>query len=373
VFSIAAIYAQIATNLSGNISGLGLLVSFYFIGRAGLEVPAGIFAGRVGPKKVAVLGGLLFSAAALLSSLAANLDLVIIARLVSGGAFGACFPQVMILFVRNLPKGSSGLGSGLVILMTTGVGAIFGLFGWAELSSAIGWRESLIVSGGLLLITTCVLARALEPDAAEVKQHVKPRLLLDFLLRKRLILLALALMGMGGVIVLVSNFIIYYLQSSLGLSAGLAGLVGAMNPAFSLVAPLAGRGFDRYHDTRRWIAFASLILAAGLAIVSIPHTTDAIVCVALVGVGQGVGMTITYASARETAESAGELEPIAVSWVDSISSIGPIVSAPIFSLIVLEYGYSWGWLFGSVFVLAFTSPLLLFSSGTFADSLAKRD
>ena len=79
------------------------------------ELPGGLFAFRVGAKKLLVVGGLITSAAAVASAASPTFDVLIALRFLTGMGLGFAFPPVVVLLIRNLKTGSAGLGATLVL------------------------------------------------------------------------------------------------------------------------------------------------------------------------------------------------------------------------------------------------------------------
>ena len=355
-YNIASTFSLMGPDFNQNVSGLGLLGAVLFLGIAVSEVPGSIIAMRVGPKKVVIGGALLSSLPVLLSSFSSSFTLIVLSRFLLGAGLGACFSPLVTLVIRNIRRGSTGLGLGLIVL-TYNVGGIIGLFGWAVLGDLVGWRSSLLMSGGLGLLATFVLLIILPRDEV-VRSHISARALGRVLFNRKIVVLTVALFGIGGASTLTFNFVVFYLESSIGVRPDLAGLIGSLAPAFALMAPFVGRWYDRDKNTAKWIGFAIITMVVGLALTSLGSIVFVILSVALVGMGSSVGYSVVLTAARETAGSDSEYGTLAVGWADGTSLTGGFVTPIFFSAIVLQYGYSAAWLFGSFFVLVFALPFL---------------
>ncbi len=237
------------------------------------------------------------------------------------------------------------------------MGGIIGLFGWAVLGDLVGWRSSLLMSGGLGLLATFVLLIILPRDEV-VHSRISARALGRVLFNRKIVVLTVALFGIGGASTLTFNFVVFYLESSIGVRPDLAGLIGSLAPTFALMAPFVCRWYDRDKNTAKWIGFAIITMATGLALTSLGSIVFVILSVALVGMGSSVGYSVVLTAARETVGSDSEYGTLAVGWADGTSLTGGFVTPIFFSAIVIQYGYSAAWLFGSFFVLAFALPFL---------------
>ena len=356
LYNIGSLYAPLASEFNETVAGLGILTSVFVLGRAVFELPGSLLAVRRGPKMLLVVGGAVASVPIILSAFSTNFVMVVLLRCIGGAGFGVCFPQILTLVGRNVRSGAAGLAMGLVF-MTSNIAGIVGLFGYAELGSLLGWRVCLLLSGGLALLATVVLLWAVKDDRAAFEGTVRGKDIAHLAIDRRLLSLALVLVGIGGGSYLTWNFMVYYLQTGMAISAGLAGFVAGLAPAFALVAPLAGGWFDRYRMTRLWAFCAIAALAAGLAVASVGHLAYAVASVATVGAAQGVGFTVIFASVRDGFSSARRLEPFAFGWVDTISLAGPLSAPVLFSTVALSGGYSLAWLSGGAFTLVFAVPI----------------
>src|SRR5579862_7544539 len=69
-YNISSVFFLIAAELGETIYGLGLITTSFLISIAVFQVPGGILAAKIGPKKTAVLGSVIYSAASLATALA---------------------------------------------------------------------------------------------------------------------------------------------------------------------------------------------------------------------------------------------------------------------------------------------------------------
>jgi MFS family permease len=73
-FNIASIFPHIALDFKQDISFLGLLSSTFLVGIGLFQVPGGILAAKLGPRKTAIYGIVIASSAAFLSGLSSQLQ-----------------------------------------------------------------------------------------------------------------------------------------------------------------------------------------------------------------------------------------------------------------------------------------------------------
>ncbi len=157
------------------------------------------------------------------------------------------FAPSVVLMTRIL-GGKSGTSVGL-INSAFDIGGLFGLFGWILLASVTGWRPTLVLSGSLGLLTGLLVVALVPKDGENVQFRFSTGKLRRILSDRNLIILGLGSLGSNLGSVLISSFMAYYLQASLGETAAIAGIVTAMIVVLPIYTSLwGGRLYDR---TRR--------------------------------------------------------------------------------------------------------------------------
>src|SRR5271155_3962477 len=134
--NIASLNLPISIEFHQTLFGLGLLSAGFFVAYGLFELPGGILAFRIGAKKLLVIGGLVTSAAVIASSASPSFTVLIGLRFLAGMGLGFSFPPIVVLVIRNLRAGSTGLGAALVSTSFSIAGGV-GVFGWAVLSVAL--------------------------------------------------------------------------------------------------------------------------------------------------------------------------------------------------------------------------------------------
>lgn len=365
-FSLAAVFSFTAAELHENVSDLGIMTSAFLIGIGLFQVPGGILAAKIGPRRTAIFGTTIFSTAAVLTGLAGNLMQITVLRFFVGLGMAFVYAPGVILVARLLRKGSEGFGVGLYNSAFS-LGGVVGLSGWAILASTVGWRISL-ATGGLLGLATSVLLWLLVPaDNQRADFTVESRHLRQILLDKWLIIVSIALLGLQVGATVYSNFTAYYLNSVLHVDAGEAGTIASLVSLFALASsPFAGRLFDRYHNARRLLLASGLLMTVGVIVAFLGSVYSSVLAGVLIGLAAGTGFTFGFAAAREANKLDQEYETLAVSWVNSISLFGDFAPPLLFAYFAIQYGYSFAWM--SVAVLTFALIVPLFFKKTSEDS-----
>jgi ACS family D-galactonate transporter-like MFS transporter len=132
-------------NLSPEVQGV--LLSCFFWTYAGMQVPGGWLADRIGPRKLLTVAMTLWAVFQLLSGFAAGFVMMLIARLGLGAAEAPQYPSGGKLAASWLPEKDRARGAVLMDSSST-LGAALGSLIVAGLISLLGgWRPSFIIIG----------------------------------------------------------------------------------------------------------------------------------------------------------------------------------------------------------------------------------
>jgi MFS family permease len=284
-----------------------------------------------------------------------------------------------------LRRRSEGLAVGL-LNSAHSVGGIMGLFGWVIIAEIIGWRQSLLVSGGLGLISSLLLIVLLPRKEEEQESgrgfEIKVSDICRVLFDKSLLRFGLVLLGAQIAWGLTLTFAVFYLEDYLKINSSMSGLVGSLSLIFALVAaPVFGRIYDRIRNIKKLLFVCGLAMSSSIAAISsvITNTSTAVYIVVistvLVGIFSAGVFTIAYAAAKEAyrirrrneanverrrtiTPLQSEYDTLAISWVNGLSLFGAFWVPIIFSFIVHYLGYPIAWLLGGIFSLLFILPTL---------------
>lgn len=357
-FNFPSVYSLIAAGFNQNVSGLGSATSVYFLAIAAVEVPGSLISIKVGSKKMVLVGTILSFSSNVLSAFLPQFNLIIAARAIAGIGNGLAFPSLLVVLARNFRRGSEALSVGLVN-GAFNLGGIVGLFGWAVIGALTGWRFSVLIGGILGLASTIPLFFALPEDTPRNNFRISIGQLTSVIFRREIIVIILSLFGIAAAASVSWGFLVYYLENTLDVNAGLAGFVASLSMIFSLFSsPIIGRVYDKFRNAKRWVFAAGCITAVGIALASVQSVYFAMISSAVVGVGFGIGFTVGLSAARDLCSTNVEYESLAVGWVDGLSVFGGFFAPLIFAAIVLSSGYSRGWLLAALFGFLLTLPIL---------------
>lgn len=354
--NIGAIFYLMSADLNSGVSGLGNLTSSFYLGVGIMQVPGGILAAKWSPKRTVSTGVLVSSLAVLGTSISSAIFQVAILRFVVGAGMALVFAPSVVLMTRIL-GGKSGTSVGL-INSAFDIGGLFGLFGWILLASITGWRSTLLLSGSLGLLTGLLVVALVPKDGANDQFRFSTIKLRRILSDRNLIILGLGSLGSNLGSVLISSFMAYYLQASLGETAAIAGIVAAMIVVLPIYTSLwGGRLYDRTRRPRRLLILAGLGMTSGLVVASAPILSAAAIGAVIGGVAIGPASTINFAAAKDLSRVEREYEGLTISWVNSISLTGSFWPPLVFSYFARSFNYSAAWIAGAAMCFLLLIPL----------------
>ena len=357
--NVGAIFYLMSNDLNAGVSGLGAVTADFYLGIGLLQVPGGVLAAKWGPRKVVVVGIFLFTFAALGTAATTDIAGLAVLRFVVGAGMAFVFAPGIVILARLISGGKSGIGVGL-FNSAYDLGGLVALFGWVVVATLTGWRLSLVLSGGLGVLTGVLTVLYVPRDETRAEFSVTLRPLLNILRDRRLILIGFGLLGFDIANNVISGFMIYYLAKSLSVSGTIAGGVTSLITVVPVFAAVwAGRVYDRISRHRSVTVVALLMSAAALGLAAYPSVYAAAAASALGGVVAAVGYTFAFAGARDFNREGKEYEGLAISWVNSIHLTGSFVPPVLFSFLVESVGYSGAWLWSAALTLVFLVPVLL--------------
>ena len=354
--NIGAIFYLMNADLHSGVSGLGTLTSSFYLGVGIMQVPGGVLAAKWGPKRTVSTGILVSSLAVLGTSISSAILQVAILRFIVGAGMALVFAPSVVIMTRFL-GGKSGTGVGL-INSAFDIGGLLGLFGWILLASVTGWRSTLVLSGSLGLITGLLVVALVPRDEKNLQFRFVTSKLAKILSDRNLIVLGLGSLGSNLGSVLISSFMAYYLQASLGETGAIAGIVAAMIVVLPIYTSLwGGRIYDRSKKPRRLLILSGLGMTAAMLVTAAPILPAAAAGAVLGGIAVGPASTINFAAAKDLSRVEREYEGLTISWVNSISLTGSFWPPLIFSYFAKSFNYSAAWLAGAAMCFFLLVPL----------------
>ena len=398
-FNVAAIFPLVALEFNKDVSLLGSASAAFFMGIGLFQIPAGIFAAKYHPRTSAIIGIMISSTAALLCGAVSEASQLIWLRFTVGVGMAFFFSSAVILIAKYGKRGFPGFSIG-IMNSAHSMGGIIGIFAWIVLAQMVGWRLSLIFSGGLGLVTAFLMIMTIprsdltaEHDGRmdnnkayrPTRQGEKLKLsdALRVLSNRALAYLGLVLIGIQTAWAIELTFIVIYLQT-LGFSAELAGIIAILPLVFAIVsAPLIGAFYDKVRDTRKVLFICGVGMTMAIAGLSLGNLYVIITSVILTGFFSGGAFTVVYEKARTLliegipdprTNSATTLEAnrrnfqdkdnlvndssyydtLKVAWVNGLSLIGVLWIPIVFSYVAQQRSYELAWILSALATALFT-------------------
>lgn len=359
-FNIASIFYLIASDFREDIAMLGIISASFLLGVGLFQVPAGIMAAKFGPRKIAIYGIMIASSAALVTGLASDTTQIIVLRFIIGIGMACFFGPSVILVSEYLGKESEGLGIGL-LNSAHALGGIVGLFGWVVLAEFVGWRATLILSGGLGISTAIMLGSTLLRDVDEIKKEFKLKVshVFDTLFNRSLIILGLTLLGFQAGSSMILTFSVFYFVDNLKINPIDAGLIGSLSLVVGLLSsPFFGRLYDKIGNARKLLFISGILSASSLVGFATDSLYVIIVSIIVAGFFLSAGFVIVYAKAKEINKALPQYQTLAVGFVNGVSLFGVFWVPVLFSSIVSGLGYEIAWLLGCLVVILLILPVV---------------
>ena len=359
---MASIFVLVAPDFNQNISGLGLVTGSFYLGLGIFQIPGGVLAAKIGPKKTAVYGTVIASFAAFLCAFSTEFLQIILLRFLVGLGMALFFAPGVTLIAKYFRRESEGLSVGWFNAVFY-IGGAIGFFVWSVLAEVVGWRLSVVISGVLGLLTALSLVILVPKDSVVEHFTVRVSDLRRILSDRWLLLLNLELFGVLSGSSLVTTFMVYYLVDALKVGTALAGLIGSLAPLSAILAsPIFGLLHDKTRNARKLLFISGAALALGLSIASLGSIYFAAISSMMVGFCLSAALTIGFAAAREVRPAGPEYETLAVSWVNNIQMFAGFWSPIAFSILVVSFGYSHSWLIAASYTFLLIS-IILFGTG----------
>jgi EmrB/QacA subfamily drug resistance transporter len=150
---------RIGTELNA-LGGIDLVMSAYLLALGVVQPTMGWLADQFGRKRVFLASLGVFTAGSLLSGLAPDLPLLVVARILQGVGGGAIFPVGMAMIYEQVPPGRRGLAMGIWSLGIATAPALGPLVG-GLIVTTLGWRWLFFVNVPIGLLGVLVGARVL--------------------------------------------------------------------------------------------------------------------------------------------------------------------------------------------------------------------
>jgi len=354
-FSIAVAFTPMGDDLHASTAELTLLISVFLVGVGLCHVPAGLLATRFGIRTAVVLGLAVESVSTVLTLWAADYPQMLVLRLLAGVGTSLFIPTGIAAVSVWFRRGYLAFALG-ILSAGYSVGTTLGLYTWATLTEAMGWRGAMALGGALGLLVSLAIAVVYKaPRGEEQVEGVRltSSALKETLGNAQLWLYGLAFLGTYGAFFAASQLFGDYGENVRKLSSGeigfailvlgLAGIPGSL---------LGGWLSDRF--ARRKLFILGSVVIQGVALLALPVTPAGLLWVlgAAIGFAFNGGWAVWQSVPGCTPGVKAENIGTAVGLMLTITAIGGFLIPYVFGRIIEGGGWAWGWVFLGAVTLA---------------------
>lgn len=158
--------AELARTFDLNAAALGNLSAFYFYSYVAMQIPTGLLADTLGPRRLLGAGAVVAAAGTIVFALAPSAAIAGIGRLLVGGSVAVAFIGMLKLAGHWLPHKLYALASGIALLAGIG-GAVFAGVPLQMAVAAFGWRQVMLAGGVFVLLVGVAIYLLVRDDPSE--------------------------------------------------------------------------------------------------------------------------------------------------------------------------------------------------------------
>lgn len=314
----AVITEELMRDFGINAGALGNLSAFYFYSYVAMQIPTGILADRLGPRRLLCFGALVASAGAVIFSIAPDITWAATGRLLIGGSVAVAFVGLLKLATNWFAPNRFALISGLALFCGV-IGAVFAGTPLRFFVDAFGWRNVVFASAAatlLISVGTWVVVRDhphekgyknflnSSPDGETEKRVGIVKDLLEVLRYPNTLLLFLIPGGVVGCVLTFSGLWgVPFLTAVHGVSQmEAATLTSVLLVAWAIGGPFFGWVSDRINNRKRLYITGCGMTVAGWLLIIFVQNLDLkwlILVFILTGFTSGC-MIISFAFAKES-------------------------------------------------------------------------
>ncbi len=297
-------------------AGLGNLSAFYFYSYVAMQIPTGILADRLGPRRLLTAGAIIAGLGTAVFAMAPDVSIANLGRLLIGASVGVAFVSMLKLAAHWMPPRQYALASG--IALAVGVfGAVTAGAPLRLLVNEFGWRNVMWMSATLTVLLAIATWLMVRDDPAErgyasyfegTHGTAHDTHLFDDLkevLRSRNVVLLFFIAGVASAMVLTFAGLwgVPFLITHYGLTpTNAAGLCSAMMVAWAIGSIGYSAASDRLGRRKPlYIGGLAISLILWAALIYVQHWPYAVLCVLLCAIGFFSGcFIVSFAFAKES-------------------------------------------------------------------------
>lgn len=292
--ALSPIFPELNLSLGGGISdsSLGAIVSFYFFGYTGMQIPAGILVDKFGKKMVLIPGFTLFALAAIVIANANGITMVYAGSLMAGIGCGSYYGSAYSLSSESIPQERRGLSTA-IINSGSAVGMGIGLILSSLLVKQLGlpWQIMMYLVAILVVLIMIVFIKVIRttPDAvvnhptAKAKHDPEDKVSMSTLFAPHMIASYVLYFATCYGYYMVVTWLPSFLQQERGFEGVAIGFSSAL-VAFSAIpgALFFSRLSDKFQDKKIQFIVVLELLAAAMLVLTVMAPTSGVLLVGLV-------------------------------------------------------------------------------------------
>jgi predicted MFS family arabinose efflux permease len=326
-FGVAGIFGPLRVRFAGAYTAVGNLFSAYPLAYACAQIPVGLLADRLDPRRLILVGTAGATVTAVAFAFTDAYGVALVARLLAGLCGALIYTPAMTFGIAAFPASRRGTAIG-VAYIGVGLGTASSLSALPLLVEHVGLTGALLSLAGFAAVMT-----ALAPIGMAVPRPDRPpgRPRAGRLLGQPsfLCLLGFSFLGFLNIYALLT-WLPAYLSDALGVAPTRAGALAAVaNVTLTVASPLVGKLSDVLPTRRRVLELGALLSLAAFAILA---ATRSVALVVLASVLAGVAAAMTtaplfvFAGEQFGAGTAG----LAVGLVNAVGQTGSSLSGVVF-------------------------------------------
>jgi predicted MFS family arabinose efflux permease len=349
-FSIVPAFGELMTEMSLGYPQLGLLVGMFVAGYGIAHIPAGMISEAFGMRFALLAGIAVLTLGTVFSAKAANYELLLLARFVSGVGASIYVGSALGLTAAWFRGRELGTAYGVLAGLAFTLGAWLGLYVWIDLVAEFGWRDALMLAALVAGVTFVAMLVLFPTPRGHSESGVESRNLnIQSLKRvfgnRNLWIMGASFMGGYGSYLTAAQLLPQYAAEQLHLEAHDASLLGTVLLASGVVGgPLGGWLADRAFGVVPTFVAACVVHSAALLLV--PHLAMGGLTVAAAVIGASHIMAFSAwisvpGSYRDDIEISDI--PTACGLMLTLSAIGGFVVPVIYGWFMASVGHQSAW------------------------------
>ncbi len=331
-------------------SQLGLIVTVLMLGSTLFTSTAGLAVDRFGDKTVVLIAGIVMGLALVVAAFEVRFWWLLLWLFVYGVGYAAVTPAGSHAILFFFDPRSRGTAMGI---RQTGVplGGVVGAILLPSLAATHGYTAALAAAGIVCLVTSVIAAVAYREPIQLRGERASARALFEGMLRIGLEKPLLLVVGVSVVLICVQVALMGFLPLTYARAAGFSTLIVAVMFGASQVAAVIGRlawGWisDRLFGGNRLLPMGltcifSAVAAIGVGSLHSPNVLTATLAACVLGfAGEGwVGLSVIAMAEIGGEEHSGS----ALGFGLTLIFVAAMISAPIFGVVIDNFGYRVAW------------------------------